>query len=81
MEVARQAQGTLPEGSAEGHQIVAAAGFLEKLLLHDVEHTSSGVGLDGGVSKNRTLSLHYPGMRHSNRSHRSLVLQLQLMMT
>ena len=54
LELSRQAQGELPEDSAERQRIVAAAELLGQLLLQDVERTDDGVSL--GVS----LSAHRP---------------------
>ena len=68
LEVARQAQGELPEGSPERQGIVAAAELLGELLLQDVERTGDGIGLKDGVSKDRTLSVHDPEMRHGHKS-------------
>ena len=50
LEVARQAQVELPEGSPESQQILAAAELLGQLLLQDVERTGDGIGLKEGVS-------------------------------
>ena len=68
LEVARQVQGELPEGSPERQGIVAAAELLRELLLQDVERTGDGIGLKDGVSKDRTLSVHDPEMRHGHKS-------------
>ena len=68
LEVARQAQVELPEGSPESQQIVAAAELLGQLLLQDVERTGDGIGLKEGVSKNRMMSVHDPEMRHGHKS-------------
>ena len=51
LELSRQAQGELPEDSAERQQIVAAAELLGQLLLQDVERTDDGVDLKDGVSR------------------------------
>ena len=68
LEVARQAQGTLPEGSAEREGIVAAAELLGELLLQDVERAGDGTGLKDGVAKDRMMSVHDPEMRHGHKS-------------
>ena len=68
LEVARQAQGTLPEGSAEREGIVAAAELLGQLLHQDVERAGDGIGLKVGVSKDRMISVHDPEMRHGHKS-------------
>ena len=64
LEVARQAQGALAEGSPEREGIVAAA----ELLLQDVERTGGDIGLRDGVSKDRMVSVHGPEMRHGYKS-------------
>ena len=61
LEVARQAQGALPEGSVEREGIVAAAELLGQLLLQDVERAGDGIGLKDGVAKDRMMSVHDPG--------------------
>ena len=71
LEVARQAQGTLPEGSAEREGIVAAAELLGQLLHQDVERAGDGIGLKVGVSKDRMMSVHDPEMRHGHKSSSS----------
>ena len=68
LEVARQAQGELPEGSLEREGIVAAAELLGQLLLQDVERTGDGIGLKDGVGKDRMMSVHDPEMRHGHKS-------------
>ena len=68
LEVSRQAQGALPEGSPERQGIVAAAELLGQLLLQDVERTGDGIGLKDGVSKDRMVSVHDPEMRHGHKS-------------
>ena len=68
LEVARQAQGELPEGSPEREGIVAAAELLGQLLLQDVECTGDSIGLKDGVSKDRMMSVHDPEMRHGHKS-------------
>ncbi len=73
LELSRQAQGELPEDSAERRQIVAAAELLGQLLLQDIERKSGGGGDDGvslkdGVSKDRMMSVHDPEMRHGHKS-------------
>ncbi len=68
LEVARQAQGELPEGSPERQGIVAAAELLGQLLLQDVERAGDGIGLKDGVSKDRMVSVHDPQMRHGHKS-------------
>ena len=68
LEVARQAQGELPEGSPERQGIVAAAELLGELLLQDVERAGDGIGLKDGVTKDRMVSVHDPEMRHGHKS-------------
>ena len=68
LEVARQAQGELPEGVPEREGIVASAELLGQLLLQDVERTGDGIGLKDGVSKDRMMSVHDPEMRHGHKS-------------
>ena len=68
LEVARQAQGELPEGSPERQGIVAAAELLGQLLLQDVERAGDVIGLKDGVSKDRMMSVHDPEMRHGHKS-------------
>ena len=45
LELSRQAQGELPEDSAERQRIVTAAELLGQLLLQDVERTEGGASL------------------------------------
>ena len=68
LELSRQAQGTLREGTAQRQGIVAAAELLGQLLLQDVERTGDGIGLKDGVSKDRMVSVHDPEMRHGHKS-------------
>ena len=78
LELSRQAQGALPEGSDERQEIVAAAELLGQLLLQslpparsgDVERKScdGGASLKDGVSKDRMMSVHDPEMRHGHKS-------------
>ena len=78
LEAAWQAQEALPEGSPERQGIVAAAELLGQLLLllqslpparsGDVERTGDGIGLRGGVSKDRMMSVHDPEMHHAHKS-------------
>ena len=72
LELSRQAQGELPEDSAERQGIVAAAELLGQLLLQDVERTddgvSLGVSLKDGVSRDRMMSVHDPELRHGRKS-------------
>ena len=68
LELSRQAQGELPEDSAERQRIVAAAELLGQLLLQDVERTDDGVSLKDGVSRDRMMSVHDPEMRHGHKS-------------
>ena len=68
LELSRQAQGTLREGTAQRLEIVAAAELLGQLLLQDVERTGDGIGLKDGVSKDRMVSVHDPEMRHGHKS-------------
>ena len=70
LEMARQAQGELPEHNPERQGIVAAAELLGQLLLQDVERTGDGIGLKDGVSKDRMVSVHDPEMRHGHKSSR-----------
>ena len=67
LELSRQAQGTLREGTAQRQEIVAAAELLGQLLLQDVERTGDGIGLKDGVSKDRMVSVHDPEMRHGHK--------------
>ena len=68
LELSRQAQGELPEDSAERQGIVAAAELLGQLLLQDVERTDDGVNLRDGVSRDRMMSVHDPELRHGRKS-------------
>ena len=74
LEVARQAQGELPEGSPERQGIVAAAELLGQLLLQDVKRKGNngdgddGTGLKDGVSRDRMMPVHDPEMRHGRKS-------------
>ena len=72
LELARQAQGELPEGSAQRQEIVEAAELLGQLLLQDVERKGGdgdgGVSLKEGVSRDRMMSVHDPEMRHGRKS-------------
>ena len=68
LELSRQAQGELPEDSAERQRIVAAAELLGQLLLQDVERTEGEVSLRDGVSRDRMMSVHDPEMRHGHKS-------------
>ena len=68
LELSRQAQGELPEDSAERQRIVAAAELLGQLLLQDVERSDDGVSLRDGVSRDRMMSVHDPEMRHGHKS-------------
>ena len=68
LELARQAQGELPEDSEERQRIVDSSGLLGQLLLQDIER-KSGDG-DGGVSKDRMVSINDPEMRHGHKSSR-----------
>ena len=70
LEVARQAQEALGEGSPERQDIVAAAELLGQLLIQDVECTGDGIGLKDGVSRDRMMSVHDPEMRHGHKSSR-----------
>ena len=74
LELARQAQGELPEDSEERQRIVDGAELLGQLLLQDIERKSGdgddGVSLKGGVSKDRMVSVHDPEMRHGHKSSR-----------
>ena len=68
LELSRQAQGELPEDSAERQRIVDAAELLGRLLLQDVERTDDGVSLKDGVSRDRMMSVYDPEMRHGHKS-------------
>ena len=74
LEVARQAQGELPEGVPEREGIVAAAELLGQLLLQDVKRKGNngdgddGTGLKDGVSRGRMMPVHDPEMRHGRKS-------------
>ncbi len=68
LELSRQAQGELPEDSAERQRIVAAAELLGRLRLQDVERTEGGTSLKDGVSRDRMMSVHDPEMRHGHKS-------------
>lgn len=68
LELARQAQGRLPEESADRKRIVEAAELLGQLLLQDVEREDEGLALKKGVSKDRIPSVHDPEMRHGRKS-------------
>ena len=76
LEMARQAQEALAEGSPEREGIVAAAELLGQLLLQDVERKGNnsdgdgGVSLKDGVSRDRMVSVHDPEMRHGHKSSR-----------
>ena len=73
LEVARQVQGELPEGSPERQGILASE-LLGQLLLQDVERKGNngdgddGTGLKDGVSRDRMLPVHDPEMRHGRKS-------------
>ena len=55
-----------------GHRLVRQAGtaaeLLGQLLLQDVKRTGDGISLKDGVSKDRMMSVHDPGMRHGHKS-------------
>ena len=68
LEVARQAQEALGEGSPERQGIAAAAELLGQLLLQDVERAGDGICLRDGVSRDRMMSVHDPEMRHGHKS-------------
>ena len=74
LEVARQVQGELPEGSPERQGIVEASELLGQLLLQDVERKGNngdgddGTGLKDGVSRDRMMPVHDPEMRHGRKS-------------
>ena len=70
LELARQAQGELPEDGAERRGIVAAAELLRQLLLQDVTRTEGDMSARDGMSKDRILSVHDPEMRHGHKSSR-----------
>ena len=78
LELARQALERLSAESVERQRIVDVAELLGQLLLQDVERKSGngdadagdadGVSLRDGVSKDRTLSVHDPELRHGHKS-------------
>ena len=75
LELARQAQGELPEGGVQRRKIVEAAELLGQLLLQDVERKGNngdgdgeGVSLKEGVSRDRMLSVPDPELRHGRKS-------------
>ena len=83
LELARQAQDGLDGDSQERQAIVDAAEMLGQLLLQDVQRVGDGdsagddaddadggVSLKDGVSKDRTVSVHDPEMRHGHQSSR-----------
>ena len=84
LELARQAQDALDADSSERQAIVDAAELLGQLLLQDVKRGGDGDGagddanadadggviLKAGVSKDRTVSVHDPEMRHGHKSKR-----------
>ena len=83
LELARQTQDGLDADSQERQAIVDAAELLGQLLLQDVKRigdgdgagdndddTDGGVSLKDGVSKDRTVSVHDPEMRHGPKSSR-----------
>ena len=74
LELARQAQGELPEDSVQRREIVEAAELLGQLLLQDVERKGNnsdgdgGMSLKDGVSRDRMMSVHDPEMRQGHKS-------------
>ena len=74
LELARQAQGELPEDRVQRREIVEAAELLGQLLLQDVERKGNnsdgdgGVSLKDGVSRDRMMSVHDPEIRHGHKS-------------
>ena len=68
LEVTRQAQVELPEGSPGRQGIVAAAELLGQLLVQDVERAGDAIDLKDGVSRDRIVSVHDPEMRHGRKS-------------
>ena len=74
LELARQTQDGLDADSAERQAIVDAAELLGQLLLQDVQRVGDGDSADGGVSlkdgvsKDRTVPVHDPQMRHGHKS-------------
>ena len=82
LELARQTQDGLDADSQERQAIVDAAELLGQLLLQDVKRVGDGesagddddadggVSLKDGVSKDRTVSVHDPEMRHGHKSSR-----------
>ena len=74
LELARQVQAGLPADSGERVATIDAAELLGQLLLQDVKRSGGRVGdaddADGGVSKDRVVSVHDPEMRHGHKSIR-----------
>ena len=82
LELARQSQARLDADSRERQAIVDGAELLGQLLLQDVKRVGDGgstgddadadgeVSLKDGVSKDRTVSVHDPEMRHGHKSSR-----------
>ena len=82
LESARQAQDGLDDDGEERQATIDAAELLGQLLLQDVKRVGDrdsagddgdadgGVSLKDGVSKDRTVSVHDPEMRHGHKSSR-----------
>jgi len=68
LELARQAQGQLPEEDRKRRGIVEAAELLRQLLLQDVERKDDGGDLKEGVGHDRIPSVHDPEIRHGCKS-------------
>jgi len=67
--LAREARGSLIEGSAEDQRIAAAAELLTQLLWQDVEPTEDGYRIQQGTASDRVPSVHDPEQRHGRKSH------------
>lgn len=70
LELVRIARGKLSEASPEDETLAEAAGLLARVLVQDIERKEDGPELKQGVSKDRLLSVHDPGMRHGRKSRR-----------
>ena len=68
LELARQAQGQLPDEDQKRQIIVDSAELLGQLLLQDVERKDDGVDLKEGVSRDRIPSVQDPEIRHGHKS-------------
>lgn len=72
LELVRTTRGTLEPDSAEDRALAEAAGVLSRVLAQDVERKADGSDIKRGVSKERTISVHDPEMRHGRKSKRQL---------